>query len=70
MLECPAFAAHREEMFRGLRELLPNTVINNNNRILHTIVHGIATETITLNKNIFSIVYTFIADSRRFSQID
>lgn len=68
MLECPAFAAHREEMFRGLRVLLPPTVINSNTKLLQILIHGMPTAPLNLNKSIFLSVHDFIANSLRFSQ--
>ena len=67
-LECPAFAALREEMFRGLRELLPPTTINNTTKCVHAIVHGISTASLDQNKNIFSSVQSFILQTHRFIQ--
>ena len=68
LLECPAFAALREEMFRGLRELLPPTTINNTTKCVHAIVHGISTASLDQNKNIFSSVQSFILQTHRFIQ--
>ena len=70
LMECPAFAAQREEMFRCLRELLPPTTINNNKKCVQVLVHGISTASIDLNKKIFSTVHSYILKTRRFTQPD
>lgn len=67
LLQCPAFAAPREELFRRLRELLPLTTINNKKQV-QILVHGIPTESLNLNRQIFSIVHQYISNTGRFSQ--
>jgi hypothetical protein len=68
LLECPAFAAEREEMFHGLRGLLPAQIISNNKKLLHCLIHGIDTLSFDCNKTIFRHVHDFILSTRRFSQ--
>ena len=67
LMECPAFAAQRDEMFRGLRELLPPSIINNNKNCVNALIFGITTESIEQNKKILSIVHTFILETHRFN---
>jgi len=68
LLECPAFAAQREVMFRGLRELLPLTLLNNNKHVIRSLVHGIPTSPIKDNKKLFSIVQQYLFETQRFTQ--
>lgn len=68
LLECPAFAAQREVMFRSLRELLPLTIINNNRKCLDAIIHGNQTSSTTTNIQIFRLVHKYIKETERFVQ--
>lgn len=66
-LECPAFAAQREVMLRGLGELLPPTTVNNNKKCVLVLVHGIPAASFDLNKKIFFLVQNYISETHRFS---
>ena len=70
ILECPAFAAQREEMFRGLRESLSPSILNNNKTLLRALINGIPTSPLEFNKTIFHSVHDFILSSLRFSCVD
>lgn len=67
LLECPAYDAQREEMFRCLRDLLPPTIINNNRKCVQALVNGIDTLSFDTNKNIFSNVQNYISLTLRFT---
>lgn len=66
-LECPAFAAQRDEMFRGLRGLLPSEVLNSNKLLLETLTFGTDKVTLQTNITVFTAVHRFIQSSTRFS---
>ncbi len=70
LLECPAIAAVREEMFHGLRGLMPAQIMNNNKKLLHCLIFGHTALSLETNINMFLSVITFISASSRFNQID
>ena len=67
ILNCPAFAAPREEMFRCLRELLPAEIFRNNRKLLKILIHGNPSATLDINGQIFTIVHRYLSSTGRFS---
>jgi len=66
-MECPTYAAHREELFRGLRELLPQTTINNKKKCISALLGGIQDALMENNIKLFTIVQEFISETNRFA---
>jgi hypothetical protein len=66
-LQCPAYAALRGEMSRGLRDLLAPESILNNPALLHIIIFGDKDASLETNIAIFKIVCHYITVSKRFT---
>lgn len=66
-LLCPAYAAHRGEMSRGLRDLLAPESITNNSVLLRTIIFGNNDASLETNADIFKLVCRYITVSKRFT---
>ena len=67
-LECPSYAAQREEMLRGLRESLPPDILNNNKKLSYLLTHGSNNISLESNKNTFTRVHSYISDTGRFQE--
>jgi hypothetical protein len=67
-LHCPAYAAHRGEMSRGLRDLLAPESISNNPALLNTIIFGCTDASFEINIELFKTVCNFIKNTKRFTE--
>lgn len=68
-LQCPAYAALRGEMLRGLQDLLAPESRSNNKILLKAIIFGIENATPDINKSIFRIVSLYINETKRFIKL-
>ena len=66
-LECPAYAAQRDELLRGLRELLPPTILNSKKKCIAIILKGNENNSIENNQELFIIAQNFIFETHRFT---
>ena len=64
---CPAFAAQRVEMLRGLRDSMTPEQFPNNRQLLQIIIHGNPDSTIETNRNIFKLIHQYILSTKRFT---
>jgi hypothetical protein len=58
-LQCPAFAAPRGEMTRGLRDLVAPGQLPNNKNLVQMIIHGDPSLDLETNKKIFILVHRY-----------